>query len=77
MIFGYCPYPDCDHAHAIPLLEGRVHERLKCDKCGRVYWLLHSRIEPQAWTDEDFRRLHEVDDLGKRVRVKEHYAEKV
>jgi len=73
MILGTCPYPNCDQFMANPIADLPLpqYERLRCEHCGRVVWLKHSRIDPEAWTDEDFREAHDVDDETKAVTPKE------
>ena len=61
MIIGECPY--CGHhmwnrcADQTP-----VFEKINCEECGDIVWLLHSRIFPEAYTDEDFNNEYDVDE---------------
>jgi len=55
MIFGECPYEDCDGSHAIPLAsdaELPAFSKETCETCGRIFWLKHSRIDPVAYTED-------------------------
>lgn len=68
MIFGDCPYEDCDGTHAIAGTEHTpAFSKETCDKCGRMYWMYHSRFEPQAYTPEDFAKKFVVDEETKNI----------
>lgn len=62
MIFGDCPY--CGAPMMNDLAEGEklpVWERIaEADCCGEVVWLKHSRVDPVAMTDSDFKAKHNV-----------------
>lgn len=38
--------------------------------CGKVVWLKYSRIDPTAYTEEEFLRLHDVDEESKKITEK-------
>lgn len=67
MFFGECPYCDagvdnsCDDFGLL---------RCKCESCGKTYWLLTSRMDAVAVTDERVRELADLDDETKAVRPK-------
>lgn len=66
MIFGVCPY--CDNPVSTALApKCPAMSKEKCDNCGEVYWLLHSRVAPVAYP----RDMVEVDEETKSVKVKE------
>jgi hypothetical protein len=68
MITGDCPYSDCDEALFIPLEDGRPIQKHACAGCNRVIWTLHSRIEPQSWTDGAFREEFDIDEETKVIK---------
>ena len=66
MIFGNCPYDDCDAFMSNSMCdEPPKFQKLTCEACGRVVWLYHSRIEPVAYTEEGFLEEYEVDEKTK------------
>jgi len=71
MNIGDCPYDDCT---AILMVE--VPERtpayaiVQCDECHRDVWYRLSRIDPQAWTPEDFLAQHDIDHETKTIKPK-------
>jgi len=71
MIFGDCPYLDCQEPFCITLMTGPLPalERHHCEKCRRVIWTQHSRANPESWTDEDARKQFAIDDYGKEAVV--------
>jgi hypothetical protein len=53
MIIGGCPY--CDHAHMVPIAaQCPAYRPEVCEECGKKYWIRHSRIDPEAYTAEEF-----------------------
>ena len=67
MIVGECPY-ECGGGHCVPLSQPISFTKHECETCGKTFWIKHSRIEPEAYTDEDFNKDFYIDDNG---RVKE------
>ena len=68
MIFGDCPYEDCDDTHALPSAEHTpAFSKEACAKCGRTYWLYHSRFEPEAYTLDGFAAKFEVNEETKEI----------
>ena len=62
MIIGECPYEDCEGVSHIPCAERcPVFSREACESCGRTFWLLHSRVDPKAYTEQGFHEEYEVD----------------
>ena len=71
MIFGECPYDDCNNTHSYPLAdECPVFQRLVCENCGRPMWMYHSRLDPIAYTDEGFFDEYDVDEETKVITPK-------
>lgn len=70
MIFGDCPYDDCNEPMCNSMGDRYGFEKLNCEKCGRVIWLLHSRVDPVAYTDKGFRDKYEIDEETKQVKEK-------
>lgn len=70
MIIGQCPYQDCDGYHMIPVADGKlpIFEKLTCKDCHRKYWLLHSRINPQGFTLEEFAAEFDVNEETKVIK---------
>lgn len=55
MIIGECPYEDCHNVHMIPIADRcPAFSKETCDDCGREYWVIHSRINPEALTPAEF-----------------------
>jgi hypothetical protein len=72
MIIGDCPYENCDNTHMIPIADNCPKFAMyTCEACGRAYWLLHSRIDPQAFTHEEFHSKYEVDETSRQIKLKE------
>ena len=69
MIIGDCPYPDCDEYMHNPIADGELpqFQKLLCGKCNRTIWLYHSRFGPMAYTEEDFNKEFEVDEVAKSI----------
>ena len=71
MIMGDCPYADCDGVHMISCAEkcpAFSHET--CDDCGRTYWILHSRLLPEAFTEEEFAERYQLDEATRQITVR-------
>jgi hypothetical protein len=67
MIFGNCPYEDCDADFTTSMGESPRFEKHSCEKCGRVIWTLHSRIQPESYTQEGFALKYDVDEETKHI----------
>lgn len=68
MIIGNCPYKDCDEPHMIPCADVcPAFSKETCLKCGNTYWILHSRMTPQAFTADEFEQRYEVDHATKKI----------
>lgn len=60
MIFGGCPYCNASTVNYMPDDSPKCYEST-CEECGKVYWMLASRIESLAYTQEDFAKEYIVD----------------
>jgi hypothetical protein len=38
-----------------------------CPHCGVKVWHLLSRVDPESWTDEAFRKEFDIDEVSKRI----------
>lgn len=47
-----------------------MFQQLMCEKCGRVIWIYHSRIEPVAYTEESFVEKYDLDEETKSIKDK-------
>lgn len=66
MIVG--EYPCCGGTLALAMPDGPGgYAPRTCEHCGATCWTRFSRLDPETWTDADFRREFDVDDLAKRV----------
>lgn len=62
MNLGDCPYEDCDGFLSFELPERTpVYAIVECETCNRSLWYKFSRVDPIAWTIEDFEAEHIVD----------------
>ena len=68
MIIGGCPYDDCGGLLFLPLCDAPpLIEKHICEHCERTVWTLHSRIDPQSWTNECFLGRFRVDAKTKTI----------
>jgi hypothetical protein len=71
MIFGECPYDDCNEPMVNAICDNPpMFQRLICEKCGRVIWLYHSRIDPVAYTEDGLLEKYEIDETTKSITEK-------
>lgn len=71
MIFGECPYNDCNQQMMNSICDTPpMFQKLVCEKCGRVIWLYHSHIEPVAYTEESFAEKYDLDEETKSIKDK-------
>lgn len=56
MNFGNCPYEDCDGTLWLELPDRPLPCMCKhvCETCGRDVWYKLSRVDPEAFTVEEF-----------------------
>jgi hypothetical protein len=60
MQFGDCPY--CKHSDCWETPDTTPAWRLwTCEECGKAFWLELSRVDPKAWTVEDFGAQYVID----------------
>ena len=64
MIITDCPYEDCNETDLISLYPGDLpkFQKRTCDKCGRRIWTIHSRLNPQSFTEQQFNELYILDE---------------
>ena len=68
MNIGDCPYDDCDNLLMLEAPERTpVYERLCCNGCKRELWYRLSRINPEAWTAQQFEAKHVIDPIAKTI----------
>lgn len=71
MIIGDCPYEECGVPHMVPIApKCPAFSKETCEGCGREYWILHSRILPEALTLEAFAMKYTVDEGTKQISTK-------
>jgi len=70
MQIGKCPYDDCDDEQMRMLPDGPlpVLGKEECPGCSRTIWVYYSRVEPQAFTQEDFEKVFTITDDRKVTR---------
>jgi glutaredoxin len=72
MNIGECPYNDCDEVFLLPIPKNTpTYQKRTCPTCKRPLWYKFSRINPEAWTEEDFLKLFTVDEETKEIRLKQ------
>ncbi|UOF76909.1 hypothetical protein [Bacteriophage sp.] len=71
MIYGDCPY--CDAPMDNPIVDGPLpcFQKLESECCGNVVWLKHSRIDPEAFTEEGFAKEYVIDHKAKTITKRE------
>lgn len=74
MIFGECP--NCDEPVCNSFAGAGQMQRIVCDACHKPYWLKHSRLDPEAFTEADFAEQYEVDEATKTIKDKAREREK-
>lgn len=69
MIIGECPYDGCSGFHMVPIAPNPPQfSKETCEECHREYWLRHSRIDPAAYTLEQFEAEFFIDEEKKVIR---------
>ncbi len=71
MIMG--DYPCCDGPLCLAVPDRPLPAFLPeiCPHCGAKVWHKFSRWDPISWTDEEFRKLYDVNDETKQIVPKE------
>lgn len=65
MNFGECPYPDCEEILMVEVPERTpAYNFFDCEKCKRKIWYRFSRLDPMAYTVEDFEKQFEIDPIN-------------
>lgn len=75
MIFGDCPYADCAEVFGIPFAGRPTYEKWNCEKCQRVIWTRHSRLDPWSMTEAAFHAAYIVDEASKAVTKRDRSAD--
>lgn len=65
MIIG--TFPCCGGTLALAMPERSGYAPHDCPHCGAKVWTRFSRLDPETWTDADFRREFVVDDERRTV----------
>lgn len=70
MITGECPYDDCDdfQMRLLPDKPLPLFSKEVCPGCKRTIWVLYSRIDPEVYTEEGFRKAFEVNEETKSIK---------
>lgn len=72
MILGECPYEGCEGSLHLPIADDcPAFQKHNCEECGRVIWTLHSRWNPQSWTEDGFTAEYEVDEVTRNITKRE------
>lgn len=72
MNFGDCPYQECKGFISVAVPEKTpAFTKITCDECGRELWYRCSRIEPQAFTLDEFAAAYEVDEEKRTIKKRE------
>lgn len=71
MIIGGCPY--CNALmRGVGVPPGApAWMKDTCEDCEKTVWRWLTRINPQAWKEEDFLETYEVDEEKKQIKVRE------
>lgn len=67
MIMGECPYCAEEMWNSIADGELPKFQKLKCEACGKTIWLYHSRMNPEAMTEDAFSQRWEVNEETKMI----------
>jgi len=70
MQIGSCPHDDCDdqRMRILPDKKLPLLSRETCPGCGRTIWVYYSRVDPKAYTQEQFEQEFVYDEVTKSVR---------
>lgn len=71
MIFGLCPYCSASMSWIEVPANAPGWYRDKCEGCKKTVWRWLTRINPQAWKEEDFLAQYEVDAVARKINVRE------
>ena len=60
MFFDKCPYAGCGQEFGLKVPEGILPllEQHRCEGCGRLIFMLHSKILPQTFTEAEFKKMY-------------------
>ena len=71
-VIGECPYPDCHESFLLFEEPAKMPTMQKhaCEKCDRVIWTRHSRVDPWSMTETDFHDTYDVNEQTKSITLK-------
>lgn len=69
-VMGGCPH--CNASMSWVEVPPQAPSWMKevCEECGKTAWRWLTRVNPQALTEEDFLAVYEVDEEGRRIKVR-------
>lgn len=70
MISGSYPCCDGDLTLSVEGIDTPVIQREICPHCGALVWHKLSRLDPESWTDVEFRKFYDVNDETKVAKPK-------
>ncbi len=71
MNFGDCPYPGCKGFLQVFIPDVTpAYTKLDCPECGKPVWYRVSRVDPTAYTEENFLKCHTIDEVNKSIEEK-------
>lgn len=70
MNFGDCPY--CEQFIGFMPVPDKTpaYAKVSCESCGKEVWYKFSRIDPVAYTVEDFEATHVIDHVARTITEK-------
>ena len=69
MQIGNCPY--CGHGDCWGTpKQTPAWRKVTCEECDKEFWLELSRVDPKAWTVEDFEAQYDIDPVTKTLKRK-------
>lgn len=71
MIIGGCPYCNSSMRWVGVPDSAPIWMKDTCEDCEKVVWRWLTRINPQAWKEEDFLEIYAVDEEKKNINVRE------
>ncbi len=76
MNFGDCPYDGCKGMLMLEVPERTpAYAIVQCPECARDVWYRFSRVDPEAWTPEQFEAEHIIDEATRTIRPRTQKTE--
>lgn len=69
-VMGGCPYCNASMSWVEVPPQAPSWMKEACEECGKTVWRWLTRVNPQALTEEDFLAVYEVDEEGRRIKVR-------